>query len=451
MPFALKKILARDGIYLLLLVGFAFRLLLITHAPNVNIIGDQEEYRQLAQQMQAPREYQNTFRMPGYPAYLALVFTLFSDTLITAQLAQALLSTVTIALLYAFTLTLFARRGVALLASALSAGYLELAAIPRLYYSETLFFFLLVPAFYLLVRWLRDDMRARLLGAGAMFAGAALTRELTGYFVLLVVPLWLLIICAPQWRRACNAILLVWAGAALLLLPWAARNWMLESRILLFSTEGEYNFAKDNARLETALGVNTSPPDARTSLFRGKRVIDYPNQIARELAAQPPAQRSSYALQRGLTIIGYAPLAWLLLKEQQLRALWKPPALDANYLQLASVPPPWSAWLNSMTVGLLSVLWLAAPIGFFFAPRNNNAAKLLWLLFILYSLSIFLLTHYQDRYRLPLLVVALPYAAYGVVVLTDARRARFSLRGLFQARTVGAAFVCFLFVILMWQ
>ncbi|HZQ05024.1 MAG TPA: glycosyltransferase family 39 protein [Anaerolineae bacterium] len=451
MPFPLKKFLARYGIYLILLLGFALRLALIFIAPDVHIIGDQADYVRLAHEFSNPLTYHDTYRPPAYPAFLAVSLALFSESPAVIGIVQALLATVTGALFYTLTLGLFSKHSVALLAALYFAVYLELVAVTRMYYAETLFLLLLLSAFYLFLRGTRFDSRALLFGSGVLFAAAALTRELAGYFVLLVVPLWLLIVSAPQWKRGLISILVLYAGILLLLAPWVFRNWSLESRLLLVNRAGEFNFAKDNARLETALGLNTSPPDAVTSLFRGKRVIDYPQQINRELDALPPAQRSSYAFQRGVTIIAQAPLGWLLLKAQQLAALWKPPALDANYLQLEMLPHLWSDWLNAVTVFLLSILLLAAPIGFFFAPRSNHAAKLLLLLFILYSLGIFLLTHYQDRYRLPLLVIALPYAAYGIVVLMDALRARFSARAVFNVRTIGAAFVCFLFVILMWR
>lgn len=135
----------RHAVYLVLLAGFFLGVALLIHAPELRIRGDENAYTDLAQLIvQNPLGYQNVLRPPAYPYFLAFLFVLFGeDTAATLRfpvgIVQALLATVNLAASYALTLTLFRRRGVALVATSAFAVYLELIALPRLYYAETLF------------------------------------------------------------------------------------------------------------------------------------------------------------------------------------------------------------------------------------------------------------------------------------------------------------------------
>jgi hypothetical protein len=57
-----------------------------------------------------------------------------------------------------------------------------------------------------------------------------------------------------------------------------------------------------------------------------------------------------------------------------------------------------------------------------------DAPKLLLLLYLFYSVAIFLMTHYFGRFRVPLVVLFLPYAALALVEIVGWLRAP-SLQG----------------------
>ena len=71
-------------------------------------------------------------------------------------------------------------------------------------------------------------------------------------------------------------------------------------------------------------------------------------------------------------------------------------------------------------------LMLLAVLGMF--ASRDNAPKLLFVLFVLYTLAVSFLTHYQGRFRVPVIALALPYAAFGLYAIANAIRQPQTLR-----------------------
>lgn len=406
------------GILAILLLGFFLRLALAQQDPGIEIRGDERDYADRAQEiLQNPFTYANVFRPPLYPAFLAVADLAFGATRYATAAAQALVAVLNIAVFYALAQTLFRRVGVSLLAAFLFAISVELVALTRLLYAETLFFLLSTVGFWLLLKWVRTAAARRMMLVGVIIALAALTREVIGLFAILCVPVWLALVLAPQWKQALVKSAFFGIGLAVVLVPWMIRNAPIEGRFIFISTSGEHNFARDQARVETQVGIVPNLEGAETSVENGRVVVHYQPQIFKEIREQPPSQRGAYAFQRGMTVILHAPLLWFLAKLDSIRDLLTPAPPDVIYMRLESLPPEWSPWLEGMSAFLITGVLVLALVGMWLA--HDNAPKLLIWLYVLFNLAIFIVTHYQPRYRLPLVILLFPYAAYGVMWLAQ--------------------------------
>ncbi len=414
----MSKFFRAYGILLILLLAFGLRLGLAATVDGIEIRADEREYTDIAREMAPdPLGYPGVFRPPLYPFLLVFSNAVFGDTRFAAGVLQSLLATLNVVVIYAMAQTLFKRNGISLLAALLFAVSPELTAIARLYYSETLFFLLMCTGFWLLFKWMRSPRFSRLLIPGVIFGLTALTRDIVTGFALVVVPFWLATIWAPRWKQMLAAIGCFAVGFAIILAPWAIRNTSIEQRLVLVGTSGEYVFAKDNARLESKLGITPNLEGAVLARDNGQKVINYQRTILRDFRSQPPAERGNFARERGMQVIRHAPVQWFILKVSDLQTFFQPVTHDLPYLRLQTLPSEWAGALELVIAAFFVGVILTAFLGLWLAP--DNAPKLLILLFVLLNLVTFIVTHYQPRYRLPLTVLFFPYAAYGLVRAAD--------------------------------
>jgi 4-amino-4-deoxy-L-arabinose transferase-like glycosyltransferase len=412
-----RKFIHSYAIVAILLLGFLLRLALASTSLDLDIRADEREYTNIAKDIvRDPLGYQGTFRPPLYPYLLAFSSAAFGPTRFATAVVQALLAALNIVVVYALAHTLFRRRAVGLLAALLFAASFELVAMTRLYYSESLFLLLSSLGFWLLLKWVRAPNPWLMVSAGIVFALTALTRDLMTLFALACVPVWLVLTLAPRWKHAFVKVLCFGIGFGIILVPWVIRNASIEHRLVLIGTSGEYVFAQNNAREEKNVGI--TPLVQGAVLTRGKKpTINYQKTILREFRNQPPEKRGAYAVERGMAVIRHAPMKWFLLKVAHLRAFFQPVTRNLPYLRLQALPNDMGIFLEyAMAVIFVGIL-LTSAVGMWTA--QDNAPKLLILLYVLFNLASFIVTHYQPRYRLPLVVLLFPYAAYGIVRLVQ--------------------------------
>lgn len=411
------KLLARNGIYLILLLGFVLRVAMVTTSIHLPIKWDENAYVNHAQViLEDITQYTDLFRPPLYPAFLALVAFVSSQGRFAMGVIQALLSMVSIALIYSLARERFERKRVALLGALFFALYIEFITLARLYLTETLFIMLLLVAFYVLFRTRRSPRALTAFGAGILFVLAALTREIVIHFVVIVIPIWLFLAFAP--RKAITLLVGFGLGAILVLAPWVARNYSLEGRFILIGDSGEYTMLRDNIRTEWQLF-----PAEQGNISAKK-------QSRRELNKLPPTAQSRYAWARVLGIIERAPVRWFALRATALRDVWIPLSLGNRTIRLELGNTPWELWLRRILDTTPVALILLTVVGLF--ASRDDAPKLLIVLFVLYTLAVIFLTHYQPRFRVPLLALTMPDAALGVVKLTGVLRHPQKLRGVWK-------------------
>ena len=235
-----------------LLCGFALRLYFVVHFPFY--AGDTKFYEELARNWLDHRVYglfvngqlfPVDMRVPGYPAFLAAIYSVFGRTRLAVMLAQAIIDLVT-CVLAALIVSRIAPQATKQKAATIALWLAVLCPFTASYtaaiVTETLAAFFTTLAFFLLVRALTDstlapsasrplDRSATLRFAG-LFTLAGFAAGL-GTLVRPETPLVLaaagLVLCI-RWRRPAAwtnlALASLWMGVGLLaaLTPWAARN-----------------------------------------------------------------------------------------------------------------------------------------------------------------------------------------------------------------------------------
>jgi 4-amino-4-deoxy-L-arabinose transferase-like glycosyltransferase len=228
-----------------LLLGFALRLFFVWRFPL--IAGDTGIYAELARNWLDHGVYglwlgghltPVDMRAPGYPAFLAAVFSVFGRSLFAVMVVQAFLDTLTCMLtsaIAAWLAPIGSRARVAAAAAWLAALCPFVANYTATPLTEVLATFLTAAALLLLLLALgpvetapQHSESSRLFFLGAFLVGlGTLVRPETPLLLAAVG----LVLCirwrrVRDWPRLLRAAMLMALGLALPLLPWAARNYV---------------------------------------------------------------------------------------------------------------------------------------------------------------------------------------------------------------------------------
>lgn len=355
---------------------------------------------------------------PGYPYFLALVDLIDGHAVHRgaavhpARLAQAVLGTITVALIGLVALELFGATA-GLIALALAAVYpvgLELAGT---LVAENLLTPLVLGAVYAGLRIRRAGRRrsayAWAVGAGVLSGLATLTHENA---VLIVLPL-----IAAVWGqkpRALAAAALLVATAALTILPWTVRNAEVMHRFIPVSDEtgitlvGTYNAAS---------AANPSVP------YKWRLYYAIPGERAliRQASHMTETQLGDKLQHQALRYISNHPLAPISAGAHNTLKLFELEGTYAWQAAAAGISLP----LGTARIGVVSfwVLCLFALAGAFSRPVRA-APKWVWGVPLLLALSVVLVNVETPRFRAPIDPFLILLAAAGLAAVTTRIRAR---------------------------
>jgi 4-amino-4-deoxy-L-arabinose transferase-like glycosyltransferase len=431
---------------ILLFLALGLRLLAWRWHELYDLGGDEREYFNQALTLLRDHVYVelNLMRPPLYTAFLAACMYLFDSLVQRLRLIQALISALTIVPVYLLTRRLFGHR-VAIVAALLAALNYTLAVHATELLTETLFMFGLALLFWLLVA-ATDDRRLtteNLPSASAggrrwsvvipilagLNVGALILIRSVALPLLPLGALWLLFGRRPMagqndWSfvfRRWSAPLCFMLAAALVILPWTARNYATYGALILIDTTGAENLWLDN----NPSGSTADDPLGREAAKQQLYAL-----------GDDRAARQRLASANGAAAILSHP-AWFLQKvwgeAQQFFAL---EFFDDMRERRAIWLPPLEVWLRlALGDGLWLLLLFGGALGLWLAPANgerqatnvpvqNSKPKLQnpkwlfvpWLLYILFTSMLF---HVELRYRIPIYPALLPYAAWTLSRILD--------------------------------
>jgi Tetratricopeptide repeat/Dolichyl-phosphate-mannose-protein mannosyltransferase len=398
----------RTALLLLVLVGVALRLWLISFSPLDPSFStaDDGDYYQRAFRFAVTGQYIDDgwlIRPPLHVLFFALWLRLavllghpqLGVPLI--QLAQTALGALTVMLGYGVARRLFASTRAGLLFAAFLALWFPFVEQASVFFSELLYLFLFLLHYWLLLRFDAGGRRRDLALSGVALGAAALTRSPALYSLAFVV-LWLLL-RQVAGRRSHFAdarspdhshfsilnsqfanVLLVVACCLAVVLPWTIRNYLVYERFIPIDTLGQINMWLD-------LGA----------------VSDRNDHIA-ELRRMPQADRQAYALARVREILATDPLRPFHAMWPTFLHIWKAQYVEDLFIKQSFFTRPLR---ETAALGLFGdVLWLvftlAGLIGLVAPAREGLHNRLFALAWLGYSLLTVLIFHVEPRYLLPI-------------------------------------------------
>ena len=397
----------------LTLVALGLRMLVFAWHRPYPLSGDEAAFFEQARTFVQGRGYHDLelMRGPLYPLFLAVIFRIFGAEVTAARLAQVLVSTATVPLLY-----LWARRRhgdtAGLVAAAMGTVFFAFGVQATFLLTETLFLFLFALGMVVLERGLERPAWWVPLASGAIFGLATLTRSIgLPLVVLAAAAFWVVGArrfphpdpaaeqdrspCPPiaakrgtKTLRPCLAALLVLAGAALVVLPWTVRNTIVYRSFILVDTTGTTNLWLDN---DPELGRD---------------------KVKAELLKYPEGERQSLSVRRGLRSITTHP-RWFLGKcWREVQSFFSLEYFDDFLRRPAIWYPPGEVWSRVLLGDGLYLLLVATGLAGLAGSRTRmKLFDLLWLLYLPVSTALY---HVELRYRLPFLIALAPYAAFAL-------------------------------------
>jgi hypothetical protein len=314
----------------------------IALGPSEPVLDDQREYLALRDVIRSTGDLRHpetgrptALRDPGYPVFLALADAIGVRSTPAIYALQALLSSVTVALLFFVThRALGARAGAA--SAALGLGYIVYASYSFYVYSETFATFLLVSLLWSSSVWIRRPTLPAQLMTGSVAAALLLTRFA---MVGVVAGVLAALLAARRPVRQWGLIMIVPLAASLV---WCARNAAVVG-VFAPNSNGAWNFYLGHhpstplvhsyrAMYDEALGESLpkSPESARVRAAREsalEHIRSHPGRAALRTVLRIPD-----ALELDRQLIGVARRGQF--PERSARSLW----VIAGLAALASAP-----------------------------------------------------------------------------------------------------------------
>lgn len=223
-------------IALIFLFALLLRLAFVLVYPQLPIEADAGSYVDLATNIFEGNGYaqngiEETRRAPGYPFFLALIFFAFGKSLVFVRIIQAIISSLTVVLIYQLAKDLFNKR-IAFFSVILAALYPPFIFYSGTILTETIYTFLIVVAFYLLNK--KFNKKNSIL-FGTFFGFAALMR--TESILIVFFTLFALFLSSKQKKKIIINGTIISLAMFLVITPWSIRNYTLYDQFFLINTQ----------------------------------------------------------------------------------------------------------------------------------------------------------------------------------------------------------------------
>ena len=349
------------------------------------------------------------YQAPLYPYFLAVLIKCFGPSYTVMRLVQAILGAIGVAAIGLAGRRMFSPR-IGMLAAVMLAVY-----PPAIYYDgiiqKAALASVLLCGFLAAVVYTQYERRPWMsLLAGVLLGLLVITRENALLWVPLV-PVWMLLgIDAPKKSRWLLAAALT-AGVALILVPVAARNAMLG---------GEWSPTTFQAGPNFYIGNNLEANGIYRPLVTGHSTPMYERADAQRLAEQAEGRKlsarevSKFWMKKAFGEIGQAPGRWIQLlvaKTFMVFNRYEVPDVESMHIYRE-----YSAVLQ------LSRIWhfgILCPLGIWGLIATRSRWRELWLHYLLLLTMIAAITGFfiLGRYRHPLAILLIPFAAAGMADL----------------------------------
>ena len=358
---------------------------------------------------------------PGYPFFMAGVYWLFGASLPAVKAVQTFVGAVNAVLVFGITREVFDRRA-AVIAGLLTAFHGMLVFYGATIMTVNLKVPLVLGLVWLLMRTFRRPGFAGFAASGALLGIAVIVQQ-TILPLLPLVLLWILFgmqgDASPRRRTGFAAVFAIASFA--FILPITVHNAVVGRDFVFVNSMGGPNFYMGN---QHEADGTWQVPDL------GWRVrADNPDEMQRQFKAaaeratghsMKPSQISFYWMAKGVEEIRADPMRWIALEVRKL-------ALHFNAYEVWTIrsfelsrETSWVLRLPLVTMGFVAPLGLLGILLSLSRWRELVALYGVVLVYLAGSLLFFVLA----RYRLPGVLMLLPFAGFAVVRIADELRER---------------------------
>lgn len=394
----------------LVAVALALRIGVVADTRGVPLASDPADYHRHAVSLargdgypetRAPGGGPSALRPPGYPFFLAGLYTVTGSKPTAARVAQALLGTLIVVLVGLMANRIWDRR-TALVCAGLAAVFPPLIVAGASLQVEPFFVVLMLAALLAVLMYRASRRWPWVLLAGFLGGLATLTRG-NGVVVLLplAIGVW---IARPRWsRRALVVPLALLAAAAITVAPWTVRNAVVLDAFVPLTTQGGYTLAgtySEEVRIDARLPSAWRVPVASIEKLAPQRLDEVAlsrrlASAAAEYAAGHPSYVLATAYRNTLRLLHLRDLPYAR------QTLQRPTGVDSSMVELSII----SFYVVSV-VALIGLTTRAA----------RQAPLFLWLTPGLLFVSA-VLVQGQIRFRVPIDPFVVVLAGLGLVSL----------------------------------
>ncbi len=372
---------------------------------------------------------------PVYPYILAVTYKIFGHSLEVVRLEQNLLGSVNCLLIALIAARVFG------VSTGLLAGLMAALYRPFIFYDsmvlKTTWDLLFTALFLIYSLNTIASLRKKDAALSGIFLGIATLLRGNMIFLIPCMPIWWLF-CSnrgeesgPADRRiawfkpSLNRLHLICAyglGVAICILPITASNYFFGNDLVLTGYSSGPNLWLGNN--SEASGVLAYPSDMTTKdgNMEGEEAYFRSRAEQEEGRSLKPSEVSKFWVKKAIGYVVSHPIDWALMTGNKLLLFWNNHEVSDNY-DMQFLMQEFSTVLNAplLCFGIVGPL---AVIGIVSASRKRNgAARLLMGLGLVYVVSAlpFIIV---DRYRLPILVSLIPFAAHGIMTIIHDLMAR---------------------------
>jgi 4-amino-4-deoxy-L-arabinose transferase-like glycosyltransferase len=245
------------GLLLIILIAFVIRMgFFVSLQPwNKEVVdktiitsnaSDASGYHKLALSLMSKKSFEDfdAFRTPGYPVFVALIYSISSGSVCFVLFMQILLSLICVVLVYNIAATIFHRK-IALISAFLFAIDMHQAYWAVTLYTDTLFVFLFLVSVYCLCKSIKENNFSTFC-LSALFLGiATLVRPISFLFPFVAV-IFILVFCNLKLKMKLVYSLLFSIIYITTISPWLLHNYLKYREVKLSSISG-YNLLFYNA------------------------------------------------------------------------------------------------------------------------------------------------------------------------------------------------------------
>jgi 4-amino-4-deoxy-L-arabinose transferase-like glycosyltransferase len=338
-----------------------------------------------------------SFRAPGYPFFLALIYLIFGHSFLAVRIVQALLDLVTMFLIFNIGKLLFEKK-VAITSILIYAIYPLLLYSVSTFFPATLFTFLLALVFYLTLNVKQNPSIFKFIALGVIIGLSILTVPTVSAMIPFLL-FWIILSRKEKNFRSVLSIVVIISAMVMTMTPWLIRNYVVHKKPLFIASNGGYNFWMGNN------------PHAKISTGNS---IPIPDKLSQKLSnTKSEIERERIFYQDAFQFIKANPKRFISLTFLKALNLWH------------FYPTPTTGYkTNVMLSKALSVvscvpILILAIFGMIFTYSKKKQEVCLFVLLFLTFTAVYAIFFTKVRFRIPLDPYLIIFASYSIVHLWE--------------------------------